>query len=299
MPARLVLTALTDNKISFSDFLALWELVSDSDSSKSASEQLLAKKAKLHNDTLSSESNQHTQESSQWSQNIVIETGHCQDQLNTRHTINVIVNNKKREYQKRYRGRNRDKLKQREAERRRHLQNAEIITELSTSSNIEFTELVHEPIIDEISANSQNVAGLENIQHLFVDISQQNEKGQSSANGTEITNNYSKFRCHQLAHKYFDDKINEYKRLSNKQKSSKEPTLIQLSIIGGSQYKEKQQAIKYIRIQDTSPIKQFNGQMNHNYEYQYYKVLSKYPAWVNLNMIETSTIDIRGMATTK
>ncbi|KAK0176966.1 hypothetical protein PV328_001064 [Microctonus aethiopoides] len=32
--------------------------VSDSDSSKSASEQLLAKKAKLYNDTLSSESNQ-------------------------------------------------------------------------------------------------------------------------------------------------------------------------------------------------------------------------------------------------
>ncbi|KAK0177141.1 hypothetical protein PV328_001220 [Microctonus aethiopoides] len=170
-----------------------------------------------------------TQESSQWSQNIVIETGHCQDQLNTRHTINVIfhsqfnifftVNNKKREYQQRYRGRNRDKLKQREAERRRRLQNAEIITELSTSSNIEFTELVHEPIIDEISANSQNVAGLKNIQHLFVEVSQQNERGQSSANGTEITNNYSKFRCHQLAHKYFDDKINEYKRLSNKQSS--------------------------------------------------------------------------------
>ncbi|KAK0165617.1 hypothetical protein PV328_004119 [Microctonus aethiopoides] len=132
----------------------------------------------------------NVKKSSQWSQNIVIETGHCQDQLNTRHTINVIVNNKKREYQQRYRGRNRDKLKQREAERRRRLQNAEIITELSTSSNIEFTELVHEPIIDEISANSQNVAGLENIQHLFVEVSQQNERGQSSANGTEITNYY-------------------------------------------------------------------------------------------------------------
>ncbi|KAK0169736.1 hypothetical protein PV328_010378 [Microctonus aethiopoides] len=101
------------------------------------------------------------------------------------------VNNKKREYQQRYRGRNRDKLKQCEAEKRRRLQNAEIITELSTSSNIEFTELVHEPIIDEISANSQNVAGLENIQHLFVEVSQQNERGQSSANGTEITNNYN------------------------------------------------------------------------------------------------------------
>ncbi|KAK0072720.1 hypothetical protein PV326_014165, partial [Microctonus aethiopoides] len=249
--------------------------MSDSDSSKSESEQPLAKKAKLHNDTLSSESNQHTQESSQCSQNIVIETGHCQDQLNTRHNINVIVNNKKREYQQRYRERNRDKLKQREmerrkrirdslsiagpsissnmnriesnneeiiaaisqcssglggtqssciqrheqakgknalqrkreyqqryrernreklkqreAERRRRLQNAEIITELSTSSNIEFTELVHEPIIDEISANSQNVAALENIQHLFVEVSQQNERGQSSANGTEITNKY-------------------------------------------------------------------------------------------------------------
>ncbi|KAK0157110.1 hypothetical protein PV328_011881 [Microctonus aethiopoides] len=126
---------------------------------------------------------------------------------------------RKREYQQRYREQNREKLKQRETERRRRLQNTEIITELSTSSNIEFTELVHEPIIDEISANSQNVAGLENIQHLFVEVSQQNERGQSSANGTEITNNYSKFRCHQLAHKYFDDKINEYKLLSNKQSS--------------------------------------------------------------------------------
>ncbi|KAK0177081.1 hypothetical protein PV328_001160 [Microctonus aethiopoides] len=125
---------------------------------------------------------------------------------------------RKREYQQRYREQNREKLKQREAERRRRLQNAEIITELSTSSNIEFTELVHEPIIDEISANSQNVAGLENIQHLFVEVSQQNERGQSSANGTEITNNYSKFRCHQLAHKYFDDKINEYIHMSRKAK---------------------------------------------------------------------------------
>ncbi|KAK0157220.1 hypothetical protein PV328_011729 [Microctonus aethiopoides] len=80
---------------------------------------------------------------------------------------------------------------QREAERRRRLQNAEIITELFTSSHIEFTELVHEPLIDEISANSQNVAALENIQHLFVEVSQQNERGQSSANGTEITNNYN------------------------------------------------------------------------------------------------------------
>ncbi|KAK0167732.1 hypothetical protein PV327_001603 [Microctonus hyperodae] len=193
-------------------------------------------------------------QSSQWSQNIIIETGHNQDQLNTRHTINVIVNNKKRKYQQkyreqnrgklkqrevewrkriqyslsiagpstcsninriksnneeiiaaisqcssglertqsscirrneqakgkntpqkkreylqRYREQNREKLKQREAERRRRLQNAKIMTQLSTPSNIEFTKIINEPIIDEINANSRNVDGLENMQHLFVE----------------------------------------------------------------------------------------------------------------------------------
>ncbi|KAK0157221.1 hypothetical protein PV328_011730 [Microctonus aethiopoides] len=77
-----------------------------------------------------------TQESSQWSQNIVIETGHCQDQLNTRHNINVIVNNKKREYQQRYRERNRDKLKQHEMERRKRIRDSLSIAGPSISSNM-------------------------------------------------------------------------------------------------------------------------------------------------------------------
>ncbi|KAK0171509.1 hypothetical protein PV327_011176 [Microctonus hyperodae] len=61
---------------------------------------------------------------------------------------------RKKEYQQRYREQNRAKLKQREAEKRRCLQNSEIITESSTSSNIEFTELLHESKIHKISANS-------------------------------------------------------------------------------------------------------------------------------------------------
>ena len=48
---------------------------------------------------------------------------------------------KKRERQRRYREQNRDKLKQREAKRRRTLQEAEMITVLYYSPNREFTEI--------------------------------------------------------------------------------------------------------------------------------------------------------------
>ncbi|XP_044588703.1 uncharacterized protein LOC123267880 [Cotesia glomerata] len=61
--------------------------MSDRDNLESESDQPPEKKAKSHYDTLSSH---QTQQSSQGSQNIIIETGHHQDQLNTRHTINVI-----------------------------------------------------------------------------------------------------------------------------------------------------------------------------------------------------------------
>ncbi|XP_072947697.1 uncharacterized protein [Epargyreus clarus] len=266
--------------------------MSDRDNLESESDQPSAKKAKSHYDTPSSH---QTQQSSQGSQNIIIETGRHQDQLNTRHTINVIVNNnkkerqkrygeqnrdklkqreaertkriqysqsiagpstssktnrielnneeiitaqsssgsekiqpssiqrndqgnelnalqKKRERQQRYREQNRDKLKQREAERRRRLQNADVITELSTSPNIEFTEIINDPTIDEISTNSRNVSGLEEMQHVVVEVFQQIGRSQSSANTTEIPNNYSQFRYHKLAHEYFNDnfKNNEF-----------------------------------------------------------------------------------------
>ncbi|KAK0179291.1 hypothetical protein PV327_005056 [Microctonus hyperodae] len=113
---------------------------------------------------------------------------------------------RKREYQQRYREQNREKLKQREVERRRRLKNTEIITDLSTSSNIKFTEM-----INEISTNSRNVTGLENMLHLFVEASQQNERDESNANGTKITNNYSKLRCYKFVHKYFNDKFKNNK----------------------------------------------------------------------------------------
>ena len=45
-------------------------------------------------------------------------------------------------------------------ERRRRLQKAEIITELYISPNIEFTEIITEPIIDEMSTNSRSVTCL-------------------------------------------------------------------------------------------------------------------------------------------
>lgn len=69
---------------------------------------------------------------------------------------------------------NRDKLKQREAERRRRLINADVNTELSTSPNIEFPEIIYNTLIYEISTNSRNVAGLEEMQHVVVEVSQQN-----------------------------------------------------------------------------------------------------------------------------
>ena len=69
-----------------------------------------------------------------------------------------------------------------------------MITEFYTSPNIEFTEIITEPIIDEISTNSRSVAGLGEMQNVVVEISQQNLRGQSNVNITEIPNNYSQFR---------------------------------------------------------------------------------------------------------
>ena len=43
-----------------------------------------------------------------------------------------------------------------------------MITELCTSPNIEFTEIITEPIIDEMSTNSRSVAGLGEIQNVVV-----------------------------------------------------------------------------------------------------------------------------------
>ncbi|XP_047519216.1 zinc finger protein 583-like isoform X8 [Pieris napi] len=100
-----------------------------------------------------------TQQSSQGSQNIIIETGHHQDQLNARHTINVILNNKKKERQKRYREQNRDKLKQREAERRKRTQYLQSIAGPSTSSNTNRIELNNDEII-----TAQSSSGSEKIQ---------------------------------------------------------------------------------------------------------------------------------------
>lgn len=80
-----------------------------------------------------------------------------------------------------------------------------MITELSTSPNIEFTEIINYPIIDEISTDSRSEAGLEEMQHLVVEVSQQNVRGQSSENTTKIQNNYSQFRYHKSAHEYFND----------------------------------------------------------------------------------------------
>ena len=47
-----------------------------------------------------------------------------------------------------------------------------MIIELHTSPNIEFTEIITEPIIDEMSTNSQSVAGLGEMQNVVVEISQ-------------------------------------------------------------------------------------------------------------------------------
>jgi len=86
-----------------------------------------------------------------------------------------------------------------------------MITELYTSPNIEFTKIITEPIIDEMSTNSRSVAGLGEMQNVVVEIFQQNLRSQSSANITEIPNNYSQFRYHKSAHEYFhDNMINEF-----------------------------------------------------------------------------------------
>ncbi|XP_072948606.1 uncharacterized protein [Epargyreus clarus] len=108
-------------------------------------------------------------EPSQGSQNIIIETGHHQDQLNTRHTINVIVNNNKKERQKRYREQNRDKLKQREAERRKRIQYSQSIAGPSTSSKTNRIELNNEEII-----TAQSSSGSEKIQPSSI---QRNDQG--------------------------------------------------------------------------------------------------------------------------
>ena len=81
----------------------------------------------------------------------------------------------------------------------------EVITKLYTYPNIEFTEIITEPIIDEMSTNSRSVAGLGEMQNVAVLISQQILRGQSSANITEIPNNVSQFRYYKSAHGYFND----------------------------------------------------------------------------------------------
>ena len=87
-----------------------------------------------------------------------------------------------------------------------------MITELYTSPNREFTKIITEPIIDEMGTNARNIAGLGEIKNVVVEISQQNLRGQSSANITEIPNNYSQFRYHKSAHEYLNDnfKNNEF-----------------------------------------------------------------------------------------
>ncbi|XP_044587108.1 uncharacterized protein LOC123266773 [Cotesia glomerata] len=125
----------------------------DSDNSEDQSDQPCAKKVKLHYGILPSH---HSQQSSQGSQNIIIETGRHPDQLNTRHTINVVVNNSKRERQKQYRERNRDKLKYREAERRKRIQSSKSITGPSTSSNSNIMEVNNEEPVTAISSTLQN-----------------------------------------------------------------------------------------------------------------------------------------------
>ena len=56
-----------------------------------------------------------------------------------------------------------------------------------------------------MSTNSQSVAGLGEMQNVAVVISQQNLRGQSSANIIEIPNNFSQFRYHKSAHEYFNN----------------------------------------------------------------------------------------------
>ena len=63
-----------------------------------------------------------------------------------------------------------------------------------------------------MSTNSRSVAGLGEMQNEVVEISQQNLRGQSSTNITEIPNNFSLFRYHKSAPEYFSDnfKNNEF-----------------------------------------------------------------------------------------
>ena len=51
---------------------------------------------------------------------------------------------------------------------------AEMITELYTSPNLEFTEIITEPIIDKMSTNSRSVAGLGEMQIVVIERSRQN-----------------------------------------------------------------------------------------------------------------------------
>ena len=78
-----------------------------------------------------------------------------------------------------------------------------MITELYISPNTEFTRIITEPIINEMSKNSRSLAGLGEMQNVVVEIIQQNLRGQSSANITEIPNNYGQFRYHKSAYEYF------------------------------------------------------------------------------------------------
>ncbi|GBP33077.1 Zinc finger and BTB domain-containing protein 47 [Eumeta japonica] len=112
-----------------------------------------------------------TQESSLWSQNIIVETGHNPEQANRRHAIDVIRSDKKKERQQRYREKNREKLKQREAERRKRKQNFQINMGPSDFSNVNITELNNEEIADD---NSPSLSGLEGTRTPTV---QENEHG--------------------------------------------------------------------------------------------------------------------------
>ncbi|XP_063993115.1 uncharacterized protein LOC135170887 [Diachasmimorpha longicaudata] len=60
----------------------------DSDNSEDQTDQTCAKKVKLHYGILPSH---HSQQSSQGSQHILIETGRHPDHSNTRHTINLVT----------------------------------------------------------------------------------------------------------------------------------------------------------------------------------------------------------------
>ncbi|CAG5109306.1 Protein of unknown function [Cotesia congregata] len=103
----------------------------DNDNSEGPSDQPCAKKVKLHYGILPSH---HSQQSSQGSQNIIVETGRYPDQ----------VYNSKRKRQKQYRERNREKLKHREAERRKRIQSSQSIIGPSTSSNSNIMEVNNE-----------------------------------------------------------------------------------------------------------------------------------------------------------